>query len=79
MQYLKEVTVWDTPVQNHTYIVNNDGNLAGYIKQGTTEEIIFSTPMTGILVIAAIIPGKCADPPAPAIITEILLFSAFFA
>ena len=45
MQYLKEVTVWDTPVQNHTYIVNNDGNLAGYIKQGTTEEIIFSKPM----------------------------------
>ena len=37
------------------------------------------TPMTGILVIAAIIPGKCADPPAPAIIIEILLFSAFFA
>lgn len=45
MQYLKEVTVWDTPVQNHTYIVDNDGNLAGYIKQGTTEEIIFSAPM----------------------------------
>ena len=45
MQYLKEVTVWDTPVQNHTYIVNNGGNLAGYIKQGTTEEIIFSKPM----------------------------------
>jgi len=45
MQYLKEVTVWDTPVQNHTYIVNDGGNLAGYIKQGTTEEIIFSKPM----------------------------------
>ena len=45
MQYLKEVTVWDTPVHNHTYIVDNDGNLAGYIKQGTTKEIIFSTPM----------------------------------
>tara|TARA_R110000822_G_scaffold124722_1_gene259169 strand:+ start:886 stop:1077 length:192 start_codon:yes stop_codon:yes gene_type:complete len=45
MQYLKEVTVWDTPVQNHTYIVNDGGNLAGYIKQGTTEEIMFSKPM----------------------------------
>jgi len=45
MQYLKEVTVWDTPVQNHTYIVNDGGNLAGYIRQGTTEEIIFSKPM----------------------------------
>ena len=32
-----------------------------------------------MLVIAAIMPGKCADPPAPAIITDILFFSAFFA
>ena len=37
------------------------------------------TPMTGIGVIAAIIPGKWAEPPAPAIITEILFFWAFFA
>ena len=37
------------------------------------------TPITGILVIAATIPGKCADPPAPAIITEILFFSAVLA
>ena len=37
------------------------------------------TPMTGILVIAASMPGKCADPPAPAIIIQILLFSAFLA
>lgn len=45
MQYLTEVTKWDSPVQNHTYIINDVGWLAGYIKQGTTEEIIFSKPM----------------------------------
>ena len=41
MKYLTEVTVWDTPVQNHTYIINDADWLVGYIKQGTTEEIIF--------------------------------------
>ena len=30
------------------------------------------TPKTGIEVKAAIIPGRCAEPPAPAIITPIL-------
>ena len=45
MQYLKEVTVWDTPVQNHTYIVDDKNWCVGYIKNGTTEEIIFSQPM----------------------------------
>jgi hypothetical protein len=45
MKYLKEVTVWDTPVQNHTYIINDVDWLVGYIKQGTTQEIIFSKPM----------------------------------
>ncbi len=45
MQYLTEVTVWDSPVQNHTYIITDSGHLAGYIKAGTTEEIIFSKPM----------------------------------
>ena len=45
MKYLTEVTVWDTPVQNHTYIINDVDWLVGYIKQGTTEEIIFSKPM----------------------------------
>src|SRR5210317_137842 len=36
------------------------------------------TPITGRLVIDAIMPGKCADPPAPAMITQ-YFFSAFFA
>jgi hypothetical protein len=44
-EYLKEVTVWDSPVQNHTYIVTPGGWLAGYIKQGTTKEIIFKNPL----------------------------------
>jgi hypothetical protein len=48
-QYLKEITVWDKvdhfTVPNHTYIVNDDGNLAGYIKTGTKEEIIFKKPI----------------------------------
>ena len=37
------------------------------------------TPNTGIDVSAEIIPGRWADPPAPAIITPIFSFSAFFA
>ena len=46
MEYLQEVTDWgDTKVSNHTYIVNNASQLVGYIKQGTTEEIIFKSPM----------------------------------
>ena len=45
MKYLTEVTVWDSPVQNHTYIINDVDWLVGYIKQGTTKEIIFSKPM----------------------------------
>ena len=49
MIYLKEITVWDKvdhfTVPNHTYIVNDDGNLAGYIKTGTKEEIIFKKPI----------------------------------
>lgn len=45
MEYLKEITVWATPVQNHTYILSSAGHLIGYIKQGTTEEIIFKKPM----------------------------------
>lgn len=46
MEYLQEVTDWgDTKVSNHTYIVNKQGQLAGYIKVGTTEEIWFKKPM----------------------------------
>ena len=46
MEYLKEVTDWgEQKVPNHTYSVDQKGHLAGYIKQGTTEEIWFKSPM----------------------------------
>lgn len=43
MKYLKETTDWTVP--NHTYIVAKNGWLLGYIKQNTTEEILFSQPI----------------------------------
>ena len=45
MEYLQEVTDWGDNTPNHTYIVNKQGQLAGYIKAGTTEEIMFKSPM----------------------------------
>tara|TARA_Y100000758_G_C16058804_1_gene423985 strand:- start:38 stop:232 length:195 start_codon:yes stop_codon:yes gene_type:complete len=49
MNYLKEITVWDKvtdyTVPNHTYMVDDNGHLAGYIKTGTKEEIIFKKPI----------------------------------
>ena len=35
MKYLKEITDWE--ISNHTYIVNDAGQLVGYIKTGTKE------------------------------------------
>ena len=55
------------------------------VKQPVMSEVVdefldfIGTPITGILVIEATIPGRCADPPAPAIITLIPFFSAFIA
>jgi len=45
MKYLKEITDWGNDTPNHTYIVNEKTELVGYIKTGTTEEIIFKSPM----------------------------------
>jgi hypothetical protein len=50
MQYLQEVTKWDVDalgynVPSHTYILDKSQHCVGYIKEGTTEEIIFSKPM----------------------------------
>jgi len=49
MKFLKEITTWDSvkefAVPNHTYIVNDDGHLVGYIKTGTKKEIIFQKPI----------------------------------
>ena len=46
MQYLKETTDYEAGyrVPLHTYILDN-GVCVGYIKEGTTEEIIFKTPL----------------------------------
>jgi len=44
VKYLKEITKWEGNIPNHTYIVNEQGHLVGYIKTGTKEEIIFKTP-----------------------------------
>jgi len=45
IEYFKEITVWDSNIPNHTYMIDKDGHLVGYIKTGTTEEIIFGKPM----------------------------------
>jgi len=45
MEYLQEVTVWGDNTPNHTYIVNKAGQLAGYIKLGTTKEIMLTKPI----------------------------------
>jgi|TARA_B100001094_G_scaffold206632_1_gene200520 hypothetical protein len=47
-EYWKEITDWGDlgyRVPSHTYIVNKYTQLVGYIKEGTTEEIIFKSPM----------------------------------
>ena len=49
MKYLKEITDWsevkEFKVPNHTYMVDDQGHLAGYIKTGTKKEIIFPKPI----------------------------------
>ena len=42
--YLKEITKWDDPIPNHTYIFNEKNQNVGYIKVGTTEEIFYAKP-----------------------------------
>lgn len=42
-EYFQETTDWEFP--NHTYIVEN-GKMVGYIKEGTTEELMFKQPKT---------------------------------
>jgi len=48
MKYLKETTVWDTDVRipNHTYIFDGS-SCVGYIKEGTSEKIMFKKPARG--------------------------------
>lgn len=48
MIYLHETTVWDLEydVPNHTYIVTDTKEFCvGYIKFGTTEEVMFAKPV----------------------------------
>jgi hypothetical protein len=49
MRYMQETTDWsdtDYNVPNHIYILEKGrgGRLLGYIKQGTTDKIMFSKP-----------------------------------
>lgn len=49
MRYLQETTDWsdtDYDVKNHIYILENgrSGRMLGYVKQGTTEKIMFDRP-----------------------------------
>lgn len=44
--YLKEITEWDEPIPNHTYIFNEKNQNVGYIKTGTTESIFYAKPST---------------------------------
>ena len=50
MKYLKEITDWsgieEYNVPNHTYILNDNDALVGYVKTGTSKEIMFSKPLT---------------------------------
>ena len=43
-KYLRETTQWDSPQANHIYILNDADRCIGYIKEGTTEEILFKKP-----------------------------------
>ena len=51
MEYLQETTDWSVVgnvfpnIPNHIYILNQKKELVGYIKEGTTEEMWFKSPM----------------------------------
>lgn len=48
MKFFKEITEWSGEwkgrVPQHVYIFTDDRKLIGYIKEGTTERILFKTP-----------------------------------
>jgi hypothetical protein len=41
----KEITKWDDNTPNHTYILNEQEQLVGYVKTGTKEYVQFNKPM----------------------------------
>lgn len=45
MQAFKEITVWDDPCPNHTYLLDGD-KMVAYIKQGDTVPFYFKKPIT---------------------------------
>ena len=47
MKALKEITKWDEDyiVPNHTYILNDSGNLIAYVIKGTGEYVEFKKPI----------------------------------
>lgn len=45
LRAFKEITEWEVPTPNHTYILNDQGHLVGYIKTGTKDYIELSKPM----------------------------------
>ena len=42
---LKETTKWEDNIPNHTYILNDKGELAAYIKAGSGEYHEFKKPL----------------------------------
>lgn len=45
MEVLEEITKWDVPTRNHTYILNDAGKCAAYKKQGTEVWEIMQKPL----------------------------------
>lgn len=45
LRAFKEITKWEDKTPNHTYILNEQEQLVGYIKTGTKEYVQFSKPM----------------------------------
>ena len=43
MKFLQETTVWEDNTPNHIYMFEY-GMCVGYIKKGTTEQIMFKVP-----------------------------------
>ena len=45
MKILKETTKWEDNIPNHTYILNDAGDLKAYVIAGTNEYIEFKKPL----------------------------------
>lgn len=45
VEALKEITDWGNNTPNHTYVLNEKGEMVAYMKQGTDVLIEMKTPM----------------------------------